>query len=202
MKARLPLLVFTVIYCALIMPRFTPDRLAAGTAGGEARNDAGNLRPFSEIAGIVIFFGTALALMLQAYAFRFLAIWQICITGAVLMVICGVLKPAQACKAIPVSMLLLIIGALAMSGALSGTGAGNLIGGIIAIIQSSKANDLYNSCLFTQDPGLRQSLYLQSEAKNKSARTWIWISVLTGLIPYLCLLVVFLVAGAEAFADL
>ena len=77
-----------------------------------------------------------------------------------------------------------------------------LIGGIIAIIQSSKANDLYNSCLFTQDPGLRQSLYLQSEAKNKSARTWIWISVLTGLIPYLCLLVVFLVAGAEAFADL
>ena len=32
--------------------------------------------------------------------------------GAVLMVICGVLKPKEAGKAIPVSMLLLVVGAL------------------------------------------------------------------------------------------
>ena len=134
MAARLPMLVFAVLYCAFIMPRFAPDRLPAGTAGAGTRSCAEKppLPAFSEAAGIVVFFGTALALMLQASVLSFLAVWQICLVGAVLMVICGVLKPGEACAAIPVSMLLLIVGALAMAGALSGTGAGGLIGGLIA----------------------------------------------------------------------
>ena len=134
MIARLPMLIFTVVYCAFVMPRFTPERLPAGTAGPGERADAGRtpLSAFPEIAGRVIFFGTALALMLQATVFPSLAIWQICLAGAVLMILCGVLKPREACEAVPLSMLLLIVGALAMSGALARTGAGGLIGGVIA----------------------------------------------------------------------
>ena len=148
MKARLPMLIIAVLYCALVMPRFCGDRIPIGTRGEEAQSRAENLPAFSEIAGIVIFFGTALALMLQAYVLKSLAIWQICLTGAVLMVICGVLKPAEAGKAIPVSMLLLIIGALAMSGALSGTGAGNLIGGAIAGIVEKTDNSYVIGFIF------------------------------------------------------
>lgn len=132
MKARLPMLIIAVLYCALVMPRFCSDLLPIGTRKEETQSSSEKLPAFSEIAGIVIFFGTALALMLQAYVLKALPIWQICLTGAVLMIFCGVLRPAEACKAVPVSMLLLIIGALAMSGALSGTGAGDLIGGAIA----------------------------------------------------------------------
>ena len=33
MAARLPTLVFTVLYCAFVMPRFCPDRRSAGSAG-------------------------------------------------------------------------------------------------------------------------------------------------------------------------
>ena len=58
------------------------------------------------------------------------------------MVLLGVLKPREAGQAIPVSMLLLIIGSLAMAGALSGTGAGDLIGGFIAGLVR-KANNSY-----------------------------------------------------------
>jgi di/tricarboxylate transporter len=150
MKARLPMLVFTVIYCALAMPRFTPDR-TAGEAGDEVAKGATKppLAAFPEIAGIVIFFGTAAALMLQAGALRFLAAWQICLAGAVLMVFCGVLKPKEAGEAIPVSMLLLIVGALAMAGALSGTGAGSLIGGWIAgLVESAHNNYLVGFIFF------------------------------------------------------
>ena len=41
---------------------------------------------------------------------KMVQIWQICIIGAVLMIIFGVLKPREALQSIPVSMLLLIVG--------------------------------------------------------------------------------------------
>ena len=138
MKGRLPMLIFAVLYCALIMPRFCPDRGAERGAESAEKSDIQKadektpLSAFSEVAGIVIFFAAAIALMLQTSILSFLAVWQICLTGAVLMVICGVLKPSEAARAIPVSMLLLIVGTLAMAGALSATGAGDLIGGFVA----------------------------------------------------------------------
>jgi di/tricarboxylate transporter len=150
MKARLPMLIFTVIYCAFVMPRFSPDQPSVKTAESEVHKTAEKkaLPAFSEIAGIVIFFGTAVALMLQANVLKSLAIWQICLIGAVLMVICGVLKPKEAGKAIPVSMLLLVVGALAMAGALSGTGAGDWIGGGIAKVVEKVNNNYVVGLIF------------------------------------------------------
>ena len=57
-----------------------------------------------------------------------------------MIVICGVLKPDEAERSIPLSMLLLVVGALAMSVALSATGAGDLIGGFIADIAAKYNN--------------------------------------------------------------
>lgn len=150
MTARLPMLIFTVIYCAFVMPRFCPDRHTADIAGGEERAHEGRppLPAFSETAGIVVFFGTAVALMLQNSALSFLAVWQICLVGAVLMVLLGVLRPKEAGQAIPLSMLLLIIGSLAMAGALSGTGAGDLIGGLIAGLVRKVNNNYVIGFLF------------------------------------------------------
>ena len=144
MKARLPMLIFTVIYCAFVMPRFSPDSPSVQTAESEIHKttDKKPLPAFSEAAGIVIFFGTAVALMLQASVLKAVTIWQICLIGAVLTIICGVLKPKEAAKSIPLSMLLLIVGALAMAGALSGTGAGDWIGGGIAKLVA-KVNNNY-----------------------------------------------------------
>ncbi len=55
------------------------------------------------------------------------------------------------------------------------------IGGIIAIIYSARSNSTYRSALFSSDDAIRQSLYYQSEQENKTARTWIIISIFTGL---------------------
>lgn len=100
------------------------------------------LPAFPEAAGIVVFFGTAAALMLQANLLKSLAVWQICLVGAILMVMLGVLRPKEAGQAIPLSMLLLIVGSFAMAGALSGTGAGDLIGSLIARL-TRKVNNNY-----------------------------------------------------------
>jgi di/tricarboxylate transporter len=151
MKARLPMLIFTVAYCAFVMPRFTPDQPVVQTAESAGKKEGpakAALPAFAEIAGIVIFFGTAVALMLQANVLKSLQIWQICLIGAVLMIICGVLTPKEAGKSIPMSMLLLIVGALAMAGALSATGAGDLIGGGIAKLVSAVNNNYVVGFIF------------------------------------------------------
>lgn len=150
MVARLPMLIFSVIYCAFVMPRFCPETSSAAMTEDRQKKAVSReaLPAFSEIAGIAVFFGVAVALMLQANVLKILQIWQICIIGAVLMIIFGVLKPKEALRSIPVSMLLLIIGALAMAGALSATGTGDFIGGGIAKIVTAVNNNYVVGLIF------------------------------------------------------
>ena len=156
MIARLPLLIFAVLYCAFVMPRFCPDRPGRETdvANRQESTATPPLSAFSEVAGIVIFFATAVALMLQTGILNFLAVWQICLVGAVLMVLFGVLRPKEACEAIPLSMLLLVVGALAMASAFSVTGAGDLIGRLIAGLVSSVSNNYLVGFVFFLFPFL------------------------------------------------
>lgn len=131
MKARLPLLIISVLYFALIAPKFAPEDSPVPAAATKAAKRSGaDLKPFAEYMGILIFFGDAIALMFASSIG--LESWEICVIGALLMVLCGVLSPREAAASLPISMLLLIAGALAMAGALSATGAGDLIGGYIA----------------------------------------------------------------------
>lgn len=69
-----------------------------------------------------------------------------------------------------------------------------LIGGIIAIVNSSKSNNLYNSAMYTQDDSMKSALYYQSEAANKTAQTWITISLAFGAI-YVIAIIILAAAG-------
>ena len=150
MIARLPMLIFTVIFCAFVAPRFAPNQPVVATEGSAPKKAAAKaaLTPVAEWAGIIVFFGTALALMLQATVLKSLTVWQICLVGAVLMVMFGTLKPKEAAQSVPLSMLFLVVGCLAMSGALSATGAGDLIGGIISGIVMAVNNNYIVGFIF------------------------------------------------------
>ena len=69
--------------------------------------------------------------------------WVICLVAGVLMVATGVLSQEEAVAAMPTWMYLLFVGSLAMGGALTATGAGQLIGDAVA----SAANTLNNPIL-------------------------------------------------------
>lgn len=142
MIGRLPLLIVCVIYCAFFATKLTPDEpIVAVTAPASAAKGKEPLKPFQEYAGIVIFFADALALMFAQTLG--LQNWEITVIGALAMVVFGVLKPREATGALPMSMLLLIVGALAMSGALSSTGAGELIGGYISNLVAAVNGNSY-----------------------------------------------------------
>ena len=76
-----------------------------------------------------------------------------------------------------------------------------LLGGIIAIVNASQANSLYSSASFATDPASRQNLYFESERKNKAASTWIWISIISGII-WPIIYGILLAAGVISGSDL
>ncbi len=142
MIARLPLLILSMLYCIFAAPKFAPDEpMAEISVMSKKKGSKEVLNPFQEYAGILIFFADAVGMMFASKLG--LALWQVTVIGALAMVLCGVLKPREASAAIPLSMLLLIVGALAISGALSSTGAGELIGTHIANLVEAVGGNSY-----------------------------------------------------------
>lgn len=59
-------------------------------------------------------------------------------------------------------------------------------GGIVAIIYACKSNSLYDDARFVLDNDIRrESLYLESEKANRTANTWIIVSVVLSLIVWI-----------------
>ena len=142
MKARLPMLICVIIYCIFFATKFAPDHpVVAVSSVATRKDDKEALSPFKERAGYIIFILTTVALIFQ----RQLKIetWVICVAGAVAMVLFGVLSEKEAIGSINWSMAFLIVGSFAMGGALTETGAGELVGDMLA----SVANALHNPYL-------------------------------------------------------
>lgn len=72
-----------------------------------------------------------------------------------------------------------------------------LIGGIIAIIYSSRANDLYFAASMSQDNRMRMYLYQESVRKNATAKTWILISAIS---LFVCIFLYIVVLGGTIAA--
>ncbi len=97
----------------------------------EARKDNKEPLPhFKEREGYVIFILTTLALIFQAQLK--IETWVICLTGTVAMVLFGVISEKEAIASINWPIAFLIVGSFAMGGTLTETGAGEVIGSVLA----------------------------------------------------------------------
>ena len=139
MKARLPMLIAVIIYCIFFATRFTPDKPVVAVTEVQTRQDKKEaLPPFQERAGYIIFILTTLALIFQSLLK--IETWVICLIGALAMVVFGVLSEKEAVGSINWPMAFLIVGSFAMGGALTETGAGELVGGILADFANTLSN--------------------------------------------------------------
>ena len=139
MKARLPMLIAVMIYCIFFATKFAPDAPVVQTSEMKTRrDDKAALPAFQERAGYIIFILTTLALIFQ----RQIKVdtWVICLTGAVAMVLFGVLTEKEAIGSINWSMAFLIVGSFAIGAALTETGAGEVVGGVLADFANSINN--------------------------------------------------------------
>lgn len=151
MKSRLPLVIVCALYCIFIAPRFAPNQPIV-----EIRNQASSnaskalekeqMPAFQEKCGYIIFFAVTIALIFSSKIG--LAAWAICLIGALLMVLCGVLSSKEAVAAMPMGVYLLFVGSIAMAGALSNTGAGAVIGDAVASVAGQINNSFGIYLLF------------------------------------------------------
>lgn len=157
MKARLPLVIVCALYCIFIGPRLAPNEPVVAiqqneNRGAQAAVNKKALPQFQEIAAFVIFFGTTIALIFQKNIG--LDSWIICLVAAILMVVCRVLSQEEAVAAMPAWMYLLFVGSLCMGGALTYTGAGELIGDAVAAAANSLNNTFLIYLMFFMIPFL------------------------------------------------
>lgn len=139
MKARLPAMIVMFIYCVFFSTKFSPAEPPIQSNALQARaDDREALSPFKERAGYIIFILTTLALLFQPQLG--VETWVICVTGAVAMVVFGVLTEKEAVAAINLPMAFLFVGSLAMGGALAQTGAGEVVGAFLADFANTLSN--------------------------------------------------------------
>ena len=96
-----------------------------------SRSEKKPLNKFSDWAGVIIFFGVVVLFIFGGNLG--IPSWLVCFTGALLTVICGTLTTKEAIGALPINLAAMLVGALAMAGALSSTGAGEMIGQAISV---------------------------------------------------------------------
>lgn len=139
MKARLPMLITIFLYCVFFACKVSPNQPVVAVGELHTREDKREpLSPFKERAGYLIFILTTIALIFQPQLK--IPVWVICLTGALAMVLFGVLTEKEAIGAINWPMAFLFVGALSMGGALTETGAGEVVGGILGGFANTLSN--------------------------------------------------------------
>jgi len=142
---RWPFAVLLILWAWLLAPRRAPQH--DGSTPLKKPQVHAPLSAFSEIMGVVIFAVVILLMVLAAPLG--LQPWQISLAGAAAMVLCGVLPDKDAYKAIPLPLLLTVVGALATGIALADTGAGDVIGNALAtLLGGTRNNYLFGGVLF------------------------------------------------------
>lgn len=139
MKARLPAVIVMFVYCVFLSTKVSPAEPPLKGSTLQARTDNREpLSPFKERAGYIIFIVTTIALLFQPQLG--IETWVICVTGAVAMVLFGVLSEKEAVAAINLPLAFLFVGSLAMGGALTQTGTGDVVGALLAKFANMLSN--------------------------------------------------------------
>lgn len=149
--ARLPIMIFIIIYAIFIAPKFAPKEpvVATGTVESKGLGSSSEkpLTQIQEILGYIIFIGVLVGLIFQVQLN--IPSWQITLTGAALMIASGILKPKDAYTAISMGgMVVLYVGMLALGTALTETGAGAVIGDLLAGIAGNTTNGYLIGLMF------------------------------------------------------
>lgn len=138
--AKWPMLIAAVLYAIFVAPKMAPDKAVvnAGNVQGRAVAEQKPLDPVREVLVYGIFVVVVLCLIFIDYLP--LNNWQVCLGGALLVVVTGVLSEREAVASMNLPVAFLFVGGLTMGQALVGTGAGDIIGNAIAGMLGSSPN--------------------------------------------------------------
>lgn len=153
MWGKLPMVIAVLLLAIFVIPRLAPDKgMVESSAKGRTLAEQKPLGPVQEVCGYGIFLLVVVLLILNDYIP--LTQWQVCMGGALLTVITGVLGEQEAVSKMNLSVVFLYVGGLTMGQALVATGAGELIGNSIVSLLGEHPNSYVVGLVFFLVPFL------------------------------------------------
>lgn len=166
---RFPSVIIIFLYCLFVAPKIVPsDKTLVGsvTQSQTAKKELAPLSDFQETMGAVIFFGVIAAMI--TFQLHKIDLWIICMAGAILIVLCGLMKPREVYPALGMGggMIFVNIGMLAMGNALNSTGAAQLLGDQVVKLLGSSPTNLSISAVFTGFSALITQFLINAPVRN------------------------------------
>lgn len=194
---RWPMLILAPLWAWTVGYKIAPEQPINPIAmTSVASSDKKPLKPFADWAGVVIFFGVIVLFFMGSKIG--IAAWEACLLGAVLTVICGTLSGKEAIAALPIDLACMLVGALAMAGALTATGAGDIIGNALAGVVGNVHNGYLLGAIFFLIPFVLTQFMQNQAVINIFAPIVIMTSKAIGANP-IGLLVIITAAGLTAY---
>lgn len=138
-KSRFPILIVAVLLAIFVVPKLCPDiKMGKVDMEGKKLAEQKPLPPVQEFLGYAIFIATTLGMVFADKLH--MATWQVCLIGAVLMVLSGVLTENEAIGAMHINFWILYVGALTLGTGLSNSGADILVGDFVAKLAGNTHN--------------------------------------------------------------
>lgn len=144
---RWPFLIIIPIWALTLGIKFAPEKPPVPVSTvAPAKGEKPPLNKFSDWAGVLIFILVVLGIF---FGNRLgIEAWQAAMAGAVLTVVFGTLTKQEAINALPMDLAFMLTGALAMAGALTATGAGEVIGDTLASVVGNVHNPYALGAIF------------------------------------------------------
>ena len=150
-KAKVVPALIMLAYCIFVAPKLSPDEPPVPIQGMDVKaKRTSQMGQVQEVAGYSIFIGVALGLFFAEQ----LGVpqWMVVVLGAVLMHLFGVMDKKEVRATLPLDMMLLLAGFLAVGDALVKTGAGDLIGNSIVTLIGDTRNEFVINTIFFMIP--------------------------------------------------
>lgn len=130
-----------------MVPKFCPDNGSLITDVERKKlAEQKPLDPVREFLGYGIFVGVVICILLASYLN--IPTWLVCVVGALLTILTGVLSEREAMQALNMPPIFLYVASLGIGNALVATGAGDLISGVVTSILGDNPSHLFVYAVF------------------------------------------------------
>ncbi len=166
-KGRILSALIIVAYAIFLAPKFAPAQPSVpitATSSKSSGSQKAPLPPLQEFLGYFLFILTTLGLIFSSKLG--LANWQVAMTGATLEVVTRVLTPKEATGAVPFMIVLMLIAALSVGGAMVACGLGDLIGNGLATALGGTRNGYVIGAAFFVIPFLLTQVMQNQSVSN------------------------------------
>ena len=144
---RLPAIIVAYICGVFICPRFCPDYgPLLSDVEKKAKAEQKPLDPVREFLGYGIFIAVVIGILAASYLG--IPTWMICMGGAILEILTGVLTEKEAMQGLSLPPIFLYVGSLGIGNALVGTGAGDLVVNFVTNVIGDNPSPLFVYAFF------------------------------------------------------